>query len=469
MPKYCKICLLVVFFVVAGSWFQSKAEAAAVFTDVSSTYWAKEEIEYLFSKDVIEGYDEGGGTEFRPENKVTRAQAAKMIVLAKGKTKLTSSGSSFKDVPSDDWASGWIERAVSLGYFTGYKDGTFHPYEHLTRAQMSKVIALAFGLDYEGAADKPIVFPDGSASWASSFINSLYYSGISNGSNGYFKPNLDISRAQFSAFLSRGMSDQFKLPLLGNPIATGTVTADSLNVRTAPTTSGSVAGALNLGDKVNVYDINGYWAKIAFNGQAAYVHKTYLKLNNLSGNQLRNRIIVIDAGHGGVDSGAIGGSYYEKTVTLNVALKVQEKLKNAGANVMLTRESDTYPTLEDRVKFSQDHYAELFVSIHVNSASATSASGAESYYNIDANDNGVESSKLASTIQTQIVSMANMRDRGVKEDNWYVIKNQEIPAVLIELGFISNPEDRAKLTSATYVNLYATAIYNGINNYYSNN
>ncbi|MBU8881153.1 N-acetylmuramoyl-L-alanine amidase [Bacillus sp. FJAT-29790] len=480
------VCFFVFGTLLGGFSEKASASSSVTFGDVPASYWAKKEIEYLYSGNIISGYEVKGGIVFHPENSVTRAQAAKIIVLAKGKTEKNVAKSGFKDVPNTHWAIGWIARASELGFIDGYDDGTYKPDALLTRAQMSKVIANAFGLDVSAADEKTIAFTDiKNGFWAASYINALYYNGISNGSGSLFKPNNDITRAQFAVFIGRALHDDFKIPVspvpespkpsvpeitqppaLENAKLSGKVTVSSLNVRSSPDASASIVGKLTVGNIVAVHEINGYWAKISYNNQIAYVHKTYLKLKNNSGSVLKDRVIVIDPGHGGKDPGASGNSLNEKTVVLEVAKLVQAKLESQGAKIVMTRSGDTFPTLGDRVTTSQNSYGELFVSIHANAASA-SAKGAETFYDDSANANGSESNELAKEIQKQIVALAGMTDRGVKNTGFYVIKNQNVPSVLVELGFITNAEDAAKLGSAQYQELYAEAIYRGILNYYS--
>jgi N-acetylmuramoyl-L-alanine amidase len=446
-----------------------KVFAANQFKDVTNEYWAGEEIDYLSSLGIIGGYDTSSGTYFKPGASVTRAQAAKMLVMAKGYNEVKPGKQRYGDVPLNHWAAGWIEKAVQLGYFQGKNNGLFDPQGHLTRDQMSKIVSLAFGLNIESSADRPIVFTDiHSSHWAATYINSLYYNGITDGSVKEYRPRNDTSRAQFSVFLSRAKSDAFKLEVTEPVMVKGKVTASSLNVRASTSSGSTILGRVTLGSVVDVYSINGYWAEINYNGRKAYVHKTYLKLINPAGNPLKDRIIVVDAGHGGHDSGAVNGSIYEKSIVMDVTNRVYQKLEAAGATVLKTRNSDSeYLPLEDRVKFAEDHYAELFLSIHVNAAYSPDAQGTETYYNSTSNDNGTESYYLAKEIQAQMVKQLNTRDRGVKDGEWYVIKFQEIPAVLLELGFISNSEDLSKLTSSTYKEKYAEAIYQGILNYYN--
>ena len=157
----------------------------------------------------------------------------------------------------------------------------------------------------------------------------------------------------------------------------------------------------------------------------------------------------------------------EKTVVLKVAKLVESKLKNAGAKVMLTRSNDTYLTLEQRTEFAKKHYAEAFVSIHVNAAGSSAAKGAEVFYDSSTNPNASESRQLASKIQANLVKNAKMTDRGVRDQRFYVIRNNNVAAVLVELGFITNPDDFKKLSNDQYAEIYAEAIYQGLVQYYA--
>lgn len=244
----------------------------------------------------------------------------------------------------------------------------------------------------------------------------------------------------------------------------GKVTAASLNVRSGPGDQHPRLGALKRNQKIEIQSINGYWAKINYNGTTGYVHKSHLKLLNQSGAPLKDRIIVIDAGHGGSDPGASGNGIIEKSLTLDISKRVESKLKNAGAKVLMTRTGDTFPTLQDRTDFAKRHYAETFVSIHGNSFAAPSANGAEVFYS-SSNPNGNESRQLAQYIQNNIVKMANMSDRGVKDTGFYVIRNNNVASVLVELGFMTNKADADKLKKNP--DIFAEAIYQGILQYYS--
>lgn len=246
----------------------------------------------------------------------------------------------------------------------------------------------------------------------------------------------------------------------------GVVTIGGLNMRESANTTSKVLKTLSKGTTLSVHSISGFWAKVSTAGITGYVHKSYIKLVNQSGSSVKNRIIILDPGHGGKDPGAVNSGHSEKAIVLKVTNLVKQKLQNAGATVHMTRLGDTYPSLEERVSFTRDKLGEIFVSIHVNAATSTSAKGAETYFSISSGDQFEEDKKLATYINNEIVTNANMKNRGVKEANYYVTRNMMIPSVLVELGFISNSEDRQKLISDKYVEIYAQSIYNGIVDYY---
>lgn len=133
---------------------------------------------------------------------------------------------------------------------------------------------------------------------------------------------------------------------------------------------------------------------------------------------IEGKTVYIDAGHGGEDSGAVGNGLFEKDINLAVSEHVTDKLKEEGANPVASRSDDHFLTLEERVAKASANQADLFVSIHVNSGVA-SASGTETYFQSDYE--GENSRRLASDIQSQLVSSLQTRDRGVKESDFYVI------------------------------------------------
>ncbi len=603
------------------------AQASITFKDLTTSHPQYQEINYLVNTGVINGIPINGEIYFKAGKSVTRSEVAKMVVVAAGYTPKTVTQSSFSDVPMNVM-TGYIERAVELGFMSPTSKGKFSPNEAIKRDEMSKVLALAFNLDVKSTQNLAIPFTDISKSNSYyPYVAALYYNGITNGvGNNRYGVNELVRRDSFATFVARTKEERFALPkpTLGvaapeesSATARIYVTVNSLNVRTHPSTSGSIIGKVNTGDKlwafavegdwvkvafegrtgyisksyikfidaagmtfdlsksekkvlasnavvyrgkdtntkiittlqaghqinvygtngnwavtdvngipgyilastltgsvtppstspstppstpattvgrvtvdslnirqsavttatvvgkvkkgdiVNVHSISGWWAHVSINGISGYVHKTYLHLMNTTGTAVHNRIIVLDAGHGGSDPGATNGSVYEKNIVFDVTKRLQHLLEQAGAKVVLTRNGDTFIPLNERPNIAVNNFGEMFISIHTNSFGDSSALGVETYYNSNTNVNLTEELSLAKYINNEIVSNLDMVNRGVKYGNFTVIRQIEMPAILVELGFISNPSDLAKLTSSEYLQTFAQSIYNGIESFYS--
>jgi N-acetylmuramoyl-L-alanine amidase len=215
---------------------------------------------------------------------------------------------------------------------------------------------------------------------------------------------------------------------------------------------------------------------------------------------LKVRRVVIDPGHGGHDSGALGPSgKKEKDVSLAISKKVAQQLRDAGLEVLLTRDKDTFVRLEDRASFANDHRGDLFISIHCNSATSRKLRGIETYSLNIASDrysirlaarenasseksisdlqfiladlatkaNTEESTRLATRVQRSLVSRlaekdAGLRDLGHKQALFYVLLGAKMPAILVETSFISNAEDEKRLASGKYQEQVASAIAAGV-------
>ena len=176
-----------------------------------------------------------------------------------------------------------------------------------------------------------------------------------------------------------------------------------------------------------------------------------------------SNLILLDPGHGGFDPGAVGPSgLTEKDVNLAVALLTAEILQREGYNVMLTRNDDRFISLKDRVEMANSLEAMLFVSIHSNSANATYSEGTETFI---APDKVASSQLLADALQQNLLKELKRYDRGVKKENFYVIKYTDMPAALVEVAFISNPHEESLLASNLFREKAARAIAQGIMEY----
>lgn len=198
------------------------------------------------------------------------------------------------------------------------------------------------------------------------------------------------------------------------------------------------------------------------------------EIKNLSG--VKDKIIVIDAGHGGNDAGAIGPTgIMEKSVTLNVALELEKLLNDAGANVIMTRTTDTTVSpngakasdieeLQARCEIANKAKADIFISIHADSFTKPEAKGTTGYYYGQSEDD--KSMKLADAIRKALCEQIKTPSRGTKPCNFYVVRHTDMPATLIELAFISNAEEEQLLGSEEGVKKAAQGIMDGIEDYF---
>lgn len=172
-------------------------------------------------------------------------------------------------------------------------------------------------------------------------------------------------------------------------------------------------------------------------------------------------VVVIDPGHGGADPGAVGISgIQEAGIVLDIAEEVAALLNEAGVQAILTRQDDREIDLAPRVALAESVNADLFVSIHANaiSLSRPDVNGIETYYY----DSG---GSLATTIHNSLVNATGMNDRGVRQARFYVLTQTSMPAVLVEVGFVTGREDAARLSSASARTQIAEGIAQGILRY----
>jgi N-acetylmuramoyl-L-alanine amidase len=168
--------------------------------------------------------------------------------------------------------------------------------------------------------------------------------------------------------------------------------------------------------------------------------------------------VIIDAGHGGWEPGAINGSIQEKDVTLAIALKVEKKLIEKNISYLMIRNDDTYISLEDRIKIANEKACKLFVSIHNNSFNDPSQRGVLTTYN-PYSETGED---IARIMQSQIGDLCE-RDRDLMpRPNLYVLRYTNMPSILLEIGFISNKEDLKLLTNDSFQKKCANQIVLGI-------
>ncbi|MCL1883423.1 MAG: N-acetylmuramoyl-L-alanine amidase [Defluviitaleaceae bacterium] len=197
---------------------------------------------------------------------------------------------------------------------------------------------------------------------------------------------------------------------------------------------------------------------------------TILASNTAFAMPLARKVIVLDAGHGGWDPGMVQGKTEEKHINLSIANKLQTFLEQGGATVIITRVDDSELSkrksgdMQARRLIANTSHADIFVSIHQNSFSNSGVHGAQAFY-FNESDN---SQKLATSIQNRLREFVDPSNKFKPKanDNYYVLKQTLMPAVLVECGFLTNYNERQKLLTEEYQEKIAWGIYLGIVDYF---
>lgn len=179
--------------------------------------------------------------------------------------------------------------------------------------------------------------------------------------------------------------------------------------------------------------------------------------------EVYDKVLLLDAGHGGKDPGTSGNGMQEKNLTLTIAQKIEQELQGSGIKVYMTRDSDVYPENSTRAQTAND-IADLMVSIHINSGPET-ANGTESLYQVHANDSSsrLTSKQLAEILQASMISGTGNTNRGVKlRTDLLILNRTTVPAVIVEVVFITNTGDALKISNPAYQDQVAQAIADGI-------
>ncbi|MGV3028960.1 N-acetylmuramoyl-L-alanine amidase family protein, partial [Streptococcus hyovaginalis] len=211
--------------------------------------------------------------------------------------------------------------------------------------------------------------------------------------------------------------------------------------------------------------------------------KSYANTNSASqGNYSRvNKIIYLDAGHGGYDPGAVYGNTTEKALNLKMQYLIQAKLERAGYKVITTRTSDSFVDLLPRSTKANQSLADLFVSIHFNASISSSANGIETYYyqyypeyqpSLNKTyhndpDRLKRSAVLATSIQKHLIKETGAKNNGILRETFAVLRETTAPSVLLELGYLSNVTERNRIIQSQYQEKLANGIVAGILDYYT--
>lgn len=505
------LCALTAVFNGTGS------QAAEIVLKDIQGHWAQADIDRAVGAGYIEGYPD---STFKPDQMVTRAEFITMLNAAFGVPE-DGTESDFEDVRDSDWFAQSIWSAVSAGYMGDiYKSNVLNPNLPIPRQEAA---ALTANLAEIAPGPEEMVFIDKSqiAEWARRQVDALVFTGIIDGyPDGSFRPHGKLTRAEAVALINRTVIYDES----GKVSASLKVTGSIVNIRSGPDTSYGVLTRVSEGDilEASLLSPDG-WYRVAADGIAGWITGTYVSavhpdegesdppdrggdLSDRGGDIDRGEDedrgdepndeetdedrgggqddeetdeendgggpIVIDAGHGGYDNGATGPSgIHEKDITLAVALKLADFLKNAGYNVLLTRSDDTYIPLADRSLIANHAKAEIFVSIHCNASEDHDGHGTE-VYTEPAASNPVykqqeDSRKLAVLAQNELINALGLTDRGIKEKNLSVCRETDAPAILIELAFIDNAEEELLLSDPSSQEKAAAAVKQAIDRYFS--
>ncbi|MCE4956203.1 N-acetylmuramoyl-L-alanine amidase [Macrococcoides caseolyticum] len=233
-------------------------------------------------------------------------------------------------------------------------------------------------------------------------------------------------------------------------------------LRTGPEAFYPVIFEVKNGETLKIIKHTGKWYYVAGDNKKGWIAGWHTNLNIkedkvVGENPFKGKVVIIDPGHGGNDQGASSPKgTIEKDITLKTSIMLKQKLENAGATVVMTRTTDEYIELKDR-----KGKADAFISIHADALDSNRPHGLTVYY-------FHESQKiLADTLHMAIKHKALLSDRGVRQENFQVIRQTKRPAVLLELGYISNPTDEKLMNDKIYRQIVTTSIVDGLHNYFS--
>lgn len=454
-------------------------------TDIGENYRMYDEVMFLSTGGFLSSDDPA---RYVAEGQMTRKHAAMMIGAALGLDG-TPRWSKFKDITSGSVESGYIQSAANAGIISGYKDGTFKPNQMLNRGEMAVLLSRVDGNAIPNATR------------AGSY---LMAQGIANGIRpGDFGVKEGMKRGDFAAFLTRTINPTYRtkgVQLQGVPHYVKDNVGSGLNMRKGPKTTYAQIAKIPANTPVTVYKVLGHWAFIQANGQYGYVHMQYLSVGDVSESDerpaivtppkppvapsqpvettpapantsdvayVRNQLIAIDPGHGGSDPGAIGHGYTEKQATLAISKYANNYFNEASMRTMMTRTDDRFVGLSERARMANAARANMFISVHINSAGNDSATGLETYHYGTSNAASVKPAKaLASYMKNRMVEAWPLRDRGVKTANFAVIRETAMPATLIEAGFINNKGDNYYIRTPKEQQKMGRAIYLATLDYY---
>ncbi|MTD29710.1 SH3 domain-containing protein [Planomicrobium sp. YIM 101495] len=293
-------------------------------------------------------------------------------------------------------------------------------------------------------------------------------------SGNWVKISLNDSESGWVYSFYGHLSSQDATAVSSDETGSVTVTSDGTNIRVDASTSSAVLARLDAGTVLQVAGSTSDWYEVRLpNGRTGYVagwvvtdgesSEQLVEKKNVDRQRgtLNGLTIVLDPGHGGNDGGTVGvRQTAEKGLTLKTAEILSHHLRAAGANVLLTRQSDVYVDLRKRVSIGHQAGADAFISIHYDSTEDRSVSGFTSYYMHDYQE------ELAAYVNHGLGQKLSLRDRGTQPGNYLVLRENRQPAILVELGFLSNYAEERVVSTSHFREQAALGLYEGIIDYF---
>jgi N-acetylmuramoyl-L-alanine amidase len=484
----------------------------SIFGDVPTSHPAHDAIEYLAAAKVISGFEPGV---FGPSRQLTRAQGAKILV---GQRQVPPAGAKSRFMDVDSLYAPYVDAAASKGWITGYSDGRFRPYDPLQRQHMTMILVRSLGWEGDALllteaqiAARLATVRDAErlSSVARPYVALALIRGLVQGDTaGNFNPATAATRAQFalicyraelrslavieSARFSSSHTDRTRV-VLDLSRAPGKVAWDyepgtlTIDVDAAVAPGGVTTTRIGSSEIETLRSAQSSHrpprARLSLHlVRYSRYEVSVLPPSDGKGDRLvidvfrrttgppgeGPPLVVLDAGHGGSDAGAIGVTgLKEKDVNLAITLAVDQYLRRAGVATILTRSGDTYPSLQERARVANEAQATIFVSVHNNAAGDANARGTETFYQGTPEKYSLEGRRLAEAIQRELITALGSVDRRARThwNSLYVLSNTLMPAALVEVGFLTNAQEEALLKDAAYRAKAAEAIGRGILGY----
>ena len=430
------------------------------------------EIKQLVSDEVISGLSLKN---LEPEQEITRHEAVEVIANSLG-WEAKNDKLPYKDVSKDDKEFDAIAAAYERNVLDGMDLDTdsFYPNEKISRVEMADLLERAYHI--AGPFNKSINELS-QKHWAYKALEEFIQNGKSKENAFTFGFNFSsmgsesqVERKHFGMMMVRSLENSF-----GENKALEEVTMpfdlrvkDDLDFKSVPSVNmkepvelknPTIQAWINsMNEDVTVYEF--------VKQLSIYQHIFNPVVGGLEG-----KVIVLDAGHGGKDGGATFDGLLEKEINLKTVGYLKSQLEDRGAEVIMTRDSDEFLTLDSRAYFSRGKGADIFISLHSNASGEHNVHGTETYYNATTvygtiNTDPKDSKALAEAVQGQVKELPT-KDLGYKDAGYVVLRKNSLPSILIETGFVDHEADRKYLSDNEFLKDMAEKISAGVADYFA--